>query len=167
MPGKGGGVVSYFRSKSTEPLSHATGVQDALFEHIVSQIRSMDWFVTSDLEDTYFPSPSFPITGSSLRCAMGAKYINIGFFPSAFHSHPALSQSVWILRWFLCDSRASAYSTTSMVVDISLSEWMVGFGIEMSFLLTRKSWGSDLTPEKYTENHLSGRGVGFDDDAGT
>ncbi len=28
------------------------------------------------------------------------------------------------------------------------------FGIEMSFLLTRKSWGSDLTPEKCTENHF-------------
>ncbi len=29
-----------------------------------------------------------------LRCALGAKHINIGFFPSALHSHPKLSRCV-------------------------------------------------------------------------
>ncbi len=43
----------------TDPLSHTTEVQKALFKH-VSHTRSEDC-VTSDLEDAY----SFPITGSS------------------------------------------------------------------------------------------------------
>ncbi len=51
VPGKDGGVASYFRYKSTEPLSHATKFQDALFEQVVPQSRFEDWFVTSDLED--------------------------------------------------------------------------------------------------------------------
>ncbi len=43
-------------------------------------------------------SPSFPLTGSSSGLLSGAKLTNIGFFLSAWHSHPALLQSVWMLR---------------------------------------------------------------------
>ncbi len=32
------------------------------------------------------------------------KCTNIGFFPSALHSHPALSRSVWMLLCLFCDS---------------------------------------------------------------
>ncbi len=33
-------------------------------KQVVSQIRSEDWFVTIDLKDACFPSPTFPIKGS-------------------------------------------------------------------------------------------------------
>ncbi len=42
-------------------LIHATEVQDALFEQVVSQTRSEDWLVTIELKDTFShlrPSPS-------------------------------------------------------------------------------------------------------------
>ncbi len=54
------GVASYFRSKLTEPLSSGCSFRAG---RVSDQIRGL--VVTSDLEDTYFPSPSFPITGSS------------------------------------------------------------------------------------------------------
>ncbi len=40
----------------------------------MSQTRSEDWFVTIDLKDAYFPSPSFPITGSTWGLLWGEAY---------------------------------------------------------------------------------------------
>ncbi len=81
-------------------------------EHVVSQTRSEDWFVTINLKDAYFHISILPHRREFLRFALGAKFTYTGFFLSALHSHPALSRSVWMLFWLLCDSRASTYSTT-------------------------------------------------------
>ncbi len=82
-------------------------------EQVVSQTRSKDCFVTIDLKDAYFHISILPHHREFLRFALEAKFTYTGFFLSALHPHPALSQSVWMLLWLLCDSRASAYSFTS------------------------------------------------------
>ncbi len=58
------------------------------------------------------PISNLPHQRKFLWFVLGPTRNNIRFFPSALHCHPALSQSVWIPRWLLWDSRASAYSTT-------------------------------------------------------
>ncbi len=63
-------------------------------EQVVSQTRSEDWFVAIDLKDAYFHISILPHHSEFLRFALGAKLIKTGFFLSALHSHPALSQSV-------------------------------------------------------------------------
>ncbi len=57
------------RSKTTEPLSHETQVQDAYYKQVVSQIRSEDWFVTVDMKDAYFHISILPQHRNSLRFA--------------------------------------------------------------------------------------------------
>ncbi len=68
-----GGVASYFRSASFKPLIHATEVQDALFEQVVSQTRSEDWLVTIELKDTYFHISVLPHHREFLRFSFWGK----------------------------------------------------------------------------------------------
>ncbi len=73
VPKKDGGVASYFRSASFKPLIHATEVQDALFEQVVSRTRSEDWLVTIELKDTYFHISVLPHHREFLRFSFWGK----------------------------------------------------------------------------------------------
>ncbi len=124
VPGKDGGLP---------PILHRSQLNRSVMRlkfRMLSSIRSCvsdqirGLVIHERSKRCIFPISILPHHRKYLRCASVAKRINIGFFPLTLHSHPVLSRSVWILRWLLCDSRASAYSTTSTVVDISSSEWM-------------------------------------------
>ncbi len=152
---EGCGVASYFRSKSTEPLSHVTEVQDAL-ELVMSQTRSEDWFVMINLKDAHFPSPSFPIAGSSWGLLWGQSVPTSGsslrHYTLTLHFHEVCG----CCTGSSVTRRHPHAHPHRHLVDIS--GW-------------RMAVRQDLTPEKCAfssaENHLSWPGVGFDHDAGT
>ncbi len=110
-------------------------------------------------------------TGSSWGLLLGAKYTNIRFFPSALHSHPTLSQRVWMLLWLLCDSRSSAYWIHRRLV-VSRSIGAIGDSTSRCRSHTHDRTGVEIKRQEkcacsITENYLSGRGVEFHHDAGT
>ncbi len=76
-----------------------------------------------------------------------------------------------MLPWLLCDSRASAYSTTSTMVDFSSFRADGGSTSRCHSRSDERVGVKTKCKEKcavsITENHLSRRGVGFDHDAGT
>ncbi len=64
-------------------LRHWTKVQKSLFEQVVSHTRSENWCHVRSRRCILLPHHR-----KFLRSALGAKRINIGFFPSALHSRP-------------------------------------------------------------------------------
>ncbi len=99
VPKKDGGLRPILDLHQFEPLSQQTEVQDAHSQtgRVSDQVRGRVSHNQSKKRHTSI-SPSFPLTGSSSGLLSGAKLTNIGFFLSAWHSHPALLQSVWMLR---------------------------------------------------------------------
>ncbi len=70
---EGWGVVSHFRSSSSERLHQAAQVQILTLRQIMPQIRSEDWFVKIDLKDAYFHISILPCHRRFLRFAFGGK----------------------------------------------------------------------------------------------
>ncbi len=121
---EGWGVVSHFRSSSSERLHQAAQVQILTLRQIVPQIRSEDWFVTIDLKDAYFhyihPSvsqevpevriwgQSIPVSGSSVRLSIITPHFhemrrcNPGTSSASGYSH-------YELQWAVCS--LSIYSS--------------------------------------------------------
>ncbi len=142
-------------------------------KQVVSQIRSEDWFVTIDLKDAYFhisilPShrkflrfafqakQSLPISGSSFRPSTLTPYFHevcgccSGSSATPGHPHTQLHRRLVDFSSFRADG-----GSTSRCRSRSYE----GVGV--------KAKRQEKCAFSITEDHLSGRGVGFDHDAGT
>ncbi|KAL0195548.1 hypothetical protein M9458_009120, partial [Cirrhinus mrigala] len=141
-------------------------------KQVVSQIRSEDWFVTIDLKDAYFHVSILPQHRKFLRFAFrGEAYqyrvlpFGLALSPRTFTKCvdaalvPLRLQGIRILNYI--DDWLILAASESLAVqhrDVVLAH-MKALGLRLN---AKKSVLSSIT-----EDHLSGRGMGFDHDAGT
>ncbi len=172
VPKKDGGVASDFRSASAEPLSHATEVQDAHDQtgHFSDQVRGLVCYDRSkrcifpclhpssahEVPEVCFWGRSLPISGYSVRpCTLTPNFHEVcgcfsGSTATPRHPHNKLyrrlvdSSSVRADDGLILRCRSHPYERVG--VKTKCKE-------KCAFFIT--------------EDHLSGRGVGFDHDAGT
>ncbi len=145
-------------------------------KQVVSQIISEDWFVMIDLKDAYFHICNFPQHRKFLRFACRGKAYQYRVLPFGLALSPrtftkcvdaALAplrlQGIRILNYI--DDWLILVQSEQLAVrhrDIVLAH-MKGLGLRLGVKGKRnEKWASSST-----EDHLSGRGVGFDHDAGT
>ncbi len=146
--------MSHFRSAPVEPLSHATEFKDAHTQtgHVSDQVRGLVCHGRSKrrIVPCLHPSSSQEVPEV---CLLWAKRTNIGFFPSALHSRPSRSQTVWMLLWLhrWVDFRSVGASSSWASICHSRPHERAGV----------KTKHQEKCAFSTTENHLSVRGVGF------
>ncbi|KAI2644258.1 Transposon Ty3-G Gag-Pol polyprotein [Labeo rohita] len=134
-------------------------------KQVVSQIRSEDWFVTIDLKDAYFHVSILPQHRKFLRFAFRGEAYQYRVLPFGL----ALSPHTFTK----CVNAALAPLRLQGIRILNyIDDWLILAQSEMVAVRHRdvvlahmKALGLRLNAKK--KDHLSGRGVGFDHDAGT
>ncbi len=139
-------------------------------KQVVSQIRSEDWFVWIDLKDAYFHVSILPTRKKFLRFAFGGKAYQYRVLPFGL----ALSPHTFTKCVDAASVAATGHPHTQLhqrLVD-SCSIRADGCSASRCRSCPHESAGVKTEPQEMcafsgSENHLSGRGVGFAHDAGS
>ncbi|KAI2665260.1 Transposon Ty3-G Gag-Pol polyprotein [Labeo rohita] len=141
-------------------------------KQVVSQIRSEDWFVTIDLKDAYFHVSILPQHRKFLRFAFRGEAYQYRVLPFGLALSPPHLYEVCG-----CSSGSAAtpgHPHTQLHRRLADPSSVGDGGSSASRCRSRSHEGAGVEIERQgkcafstTENHLSGRGVGFDHDAGT
>ncbi|KAI2651123.1 Transposon Ty3-G Gag-Pol polyprotein [Labeo rohita] len=142
-------------------------------KQVVSQIRSEDWFVTIDLKDAYFHVSILPQHRKFLRFAFRGEAYQYRVLPFGLALSPRTFTKC-------VDAALAPLRLQGIRILNYIDDWLILAQSEMvavrsaSRCRSRSHEGAGVETERQekcafstTENHLSGRGVGFDHDAGT
>ncbi|KAL0203138.1 hypothetical protein M9458_001156, partial [Cirrhinus mrigala] len=139
---------------------------------VVSQIRSEDWFVTIDLKDAYFHVSILPQHRKFLRFAFRGEAYQYRVLPFGLALSPRTFTKC-------VDAALAPLRLQGVRILNYIDDWLILAQSEMVAVRHRdvvlahmKALGLRLNAKEkcafsITEDHLSGRGVGFDHDAGT
>ncbi len=169
---EGWGVASDFRSAAIEPLSHASEVQNAhcqtgrvsdqvrgLVCHDRSKRRMLPYLHPSqsqEVPEVCFQGQSLPISGSSLRPSTLTPYFHevcgccSGSSATPGHPHTQLHRRLVDFSSFRADDGSTSRCHSRSYERVGV-----------------KAKRQEKCAFSITEDHLSGRGVGFNHDAGT
>ncbi|KAL1269008.1 hypothetical protein QQF64_031297 [Cirrhinus molitorella] len=138
---------------------------------IVTQIRSKDWFVTIDLKDAYFHISILPEHRKFLRFAFGGEAYQYRVLPFGLSLSPRTFTKC-------VDAALAPLRLQGIRILNYIDDWLILAQSQQEAIRHRdrsrphETAGVKTERQKkctfsITEDHLSGRGVGFDDDAGT
>ncbi|PTA42288.1 hypothetical protein C8054_31520, partial [Micromonospora sp. RP3T] len=135
-------------------------------KQVVSQIRSEDWFVTIDLKDAYFHVSILPQHRKFLRFAFRGEAYQYRVLPFGLALSPRTFTKC-------VDAALAPLRLQGIRILNYIDDWLI-LGSSASRCRSRSHERAGVETERQekcavsiTEDHLSGRGVGFDHDAGT